>query len=581
MANSKSTRIKNTFRLITSMKPYRGEMICTIISAFLKHIGTIGAAAVISYMVALAMEGCLGEQMGTLTVLLVTGIILRAVMYYSEMWFGHDVAFKVLRDFRIRLYDKIEAISPAYLLKHHSGQIGATLMSDVEILEWFLAHTFGSFIVGIGVTILLLVVLAKIHILLAALMLIFAILTIATPFFMQKKADAQGRIVREQLAEANSVTIDGVQGLREILTLNYLERYKEKNRNSMQKLYEAQHTYGKRTGTENMLMQMFVGVFTVSVMAIAAVLVANGTLHFSVYPVVVMLSSLLFSPLIEVCGVLRSLGNVFAAADRIQRVFDESPAVDDKGKPFDVSTLEHRVVFENVSFRYDETLEKVLHSVSFTVEPGQTVALVGPSGAGKSTCTNLLLRYWDPEEGSVSIGGINLKDMTHDNLRDMTAAVLQDVYLFNVSVMENIRLGKPNASDEEIEQAAKTAYAHNFIMELPEGYNTLAGERGFRLSGGQRQRIAIARAILKNPPILIMDEAVSSLDTENEMLIQEALVEQAKSRTTIVVAHRLSTIASADKVVLICEGNVLQVGTHEELLKGNEFYRNLLKTQLN
>jgi ATP-binding cassette subfamily C protein CydC len=562
------------------MKPYKGEMVMTILTTFLKHVGTIGAAAVVSYMVALAMEGKLREHAAVLSVLLGVGILLRASMYYGEMWFGHDVAYRVLRDFRIKIYAKLETLSPAYLLRRHSGQVGATLMGDVETLEWFLAHTFGSFLVAVFVTILLLIWLSTLHILLGALMLGFAVLTLLTPFFLRKKADVQGRLVREKLAEANSVTIEGVQGLREVLTLNYLENYKQKNKKTMQELYGAQLVYGRRTGTENMLMQLFVGIFTVIVMSVTAALVANGTLAFTVYPVVVMLSALLFSPLIEVCGVARNLGQVFAAADRVQRIFDETPAVADTGRDIGTEKLSPSVEFKRVCFRYDTALKPVLNDVSFTVEAGQTVALVGPSGAGKSTCTSLVLRYWDAESGRVCIGGINVKDMPLDSLRNMTAAVLQDVYLFNISVMENIRLGRPDATDEMVRQAAAAAYADNFIEALPDGYDTVAGERGFRLSGGQRQRIAIARAVLKNPPILIMDEAVSNLDTENEKYIQKALREQARGRTTIVVAHRLSTILSADKVVLMDSGHVLAEGSHARLLSENAFYRTLLETQL-
>lgn len=584
MPNGKSkketTRIKNTLRLIVSMKPYSLEMIATIVTTFLKHIGTIGSAGIVAYMAALAMEGRLLSEFPVLFSWLCVCIVLRAVMYYGEMWFGHDVAYRVLRDFRIKLYDKLETISPAFVLKKRSGQIGATLMSDVEILEWFLAHTFGSFLVAVAITIVLLILLAKIHILLSILMMIFSILTLWTPFLLKKKADEQGRKVREKAAEANAVTIEGIQGLRELLTLNYLERYKERNKESMQNLYDAQLTYGKRAGTESALMQIFVGAFTVVVMAVTAVFVSQDVLAFEVYPMVVMLSALLFSPIIEVCGVARNLGNVFAAADRIQMVFDAAPVVKDDGKDMDCSSLQHRVVFEHVSFRYDDDLDKVLDDVSFAIEPGQTVALVGPSGAGKSTCINLLLRYWDAEGGSIRIGGVDIRHISLDNLRDLTAAVLQDVFLFNVSIRENIRLGRPEATDGEIEEAAKAAYAHDFIMEQPHGYDTIAGERGFCLSGGQRQRIAIARAILKNPPILVLDEAVSSLDSENEKFIQQALQDKLGNRTTVVVAHRLSTIMAADKLVVLDKGRVVQVGHHSELIAQEGFYKDLVANQV-
>ena len=567
-------------RLVLSMKPYRVEMIGTLVSGFGKYLANIGAVGTVSYMVALAMQGQLKEHVGVSSILLAACIVLRALLNYGEMFFGHDVAYKVLRDFRIKLYDKLESISPAYLVRRHTGQLGATLMGDIELLEWFLAHTFGSFIESIAVTVLLLFLLARIHVILAVLMLIFGIVVMLTPFVFKKKADQQGAKVREALAQSNAVTIEGIQGLREILTLNYLERYKQKNRNKMQNLYEEQLQFGKRSGLEAMLLQLFVGLFTVAVMLLTAAYIADGVLEFSVYPVVVMLSGLLFAPITDVCGYARNLGNVFAAADRVQRILDEKPVVEDAGKHLDVSGNSHKIEFDRVCFRYGLDLPEVLHQVSFIINPGETVALVGHSGAGKSTCTNLLLRYWEPEQGAIRIGGVDLKDMSLSNLRQMTAAVLQDVYLFNLSIRENIRLGCPGATDEQVEAAAKTAHAHDFIKNLPDGYDTVTGERGSRLSGGQRQRIAIARAVLKDAPILILDEAVSNLDTENERLIQLALQEQVQKRTTVIVAHRLSTILSADRVVMLEKGRVVGIGKHEELLTSSEKYRQLLESQL-
>jgi ABC-type transport system involved in cytochrome bd biosynthesis fused ATPase/permease subunit len=312
-------------------------------------------------------------------------IVLKAVMFYGEMRLGHDVAYKILKDFRVRLYAKIESISPAYMLKRHSGSIGATLMGDVELLEWFLAHTFGAAVVSIVITVLLLAALACIHPALSALMLVFSALIFATPFMFRRKANEQGRAVRENLSRANAVTIEGVQGLRDILTLNFAARYKRKNSETMGRLYASQTDYSRRNGMETALMQGAAGAFTVAVMAIAATLVRGDSIACELYPAVVLLSALIFSPIIEVCGAARNLGLVFAAASRVQAVFDEEAAVQPvpAGAGASRKPASASISFEDVTFSYTGD-GNAFEGVSFSVSPGETVALAGPSGAGKS-----------------------------------------------------------------------------------------------------------------------------------------------------------------------------------------------------
>lgn len=561
------------------MKPYHLEMAVTIIVTFLKHGAAISAAGTAAYITSLAMRNSLQGQFGALFLILWIGIIVKALMYYGEMWFGHDVAYKVLKDFRIQLYDKIEKIAPAFLLEKHSGEVGSALMADVEILEWFLAHTFGAAISSLFISMLILASLFLIHPVIALIMLPFAVLIASTPFVFQRKADAQGRDGLEKRAQANAVTIEGIHGLRDLLTLNGLESYKERNRQSMRRLYDAQREYSKRQGTETMLMHLLTGSFTVIVMAAAAYFVSTKSIDSIWYPVIVLLSALLFGPIMEVCGAARNLGLVFAAADRIQTVFDTHPAVDDDADTAMPQTIRGDVSFNTVSFRYHTNRDYVLDKVSFTAEAEKVTALVGHSGAGKSTCVNLLLRYWDALSGSIAIDGVDIRGISLDKLHTVSCAVLQDVYLFNISVRENIRLGNPAASDAEVLDAARKAYADQFIEQLPDAYDTVTGERGFRLSGGQRQRIAIARAILKNAPLLILDEAVSSLDAESERYIRKALKEQLAGRTIILIAHRLSTIMQADKLVVLQAGRVVQTGTHSQLIAQEGCYKELMAAQ--
>ena len=327
----------------------------------------------------------------------------------------------------------------------------------------------------------------------------------------------------------------------------------------MDRFYDSQIRYSKRLGTEGALLQLVAGLSGILSAVIAALYTnsaGNGTMAPAMYTVIVVLAGSILGPIIEVCNTARNLGLILGAADRVYRVIEAVPTVEDSGEDLDVTELSPEISFDHVSFRYGESLPLALTDVSFQVKPGETVALIGASGAGKSTCLSLLLRYWDPEKGCVSIGGKSLKDMSIASLNQMVSTVLQDVYLFRISIRDNIRLGRLDATDEEIEEAAKQALAHEFIMELPKGYDTIAGETGTKLSGGQRQRIAIARAFLKDAPILILDEAVSNLDTENEWKIRESIRNGSKNRTTLIVAHRPSTIRLADRVVELKKGVV-------------------------
>lgn len=556
---SSGSRIRNVLRLSLCMKPYGLRVVGAILSGIMNQLSMVGLAVAGALIVSWAIDGSLLSKSRIAITISVLAMVLRLVFYVAEMWICHDVAFKVLADFRIRLFASIERVSPSILLNMRSGQLASTLMGDVELLEWFFAHTFGSMIVAVIAPSILLAILGFILPILVPVLLVFVIFAVWIPLALKKKADAQGMEVRDNLGVANAVTIEGVQGMKEILTLNYREAYSKKHSNYMDRFYDSQIRYSKRLGTEGALLQLVAGLSGILSAVIAALYTnsaGNGTMAPAMYTVIVVLAGSILGPIIEVCNTARNLGLILGAADRVYRVIEAVPTVEDSGEDLDVTELSPEISFDHVSFRYGESLPLALTDVSFQVKPGETVALIGASGAGKSTCLSLLLRYWDPEKGCVSIGGKSLKDMSIASLNQMVSTVLQDVYLFRISIRDNIRLGRLDATDEEIEEAAKQALAHEFIMELPKGYDTIAGEAGTKLSGGQRQRIAIARAFLKDAPILILDEAVSNLDTENEWKIRESIRNGSKNRTTLIVAHRSSTIRLADRVVELKKGVV-------------------------
>lgn len=575
-----SERRDNIADLSRTIKPYSGEMSVAMICAFLKQGSVIGAAWVTSYIAGIALGKGDTSNMGLLIALLVVFILLRAAGHFGEMYFAHDVAFRVIRNFRLDIYNKLSEIAPAYTLRKQTGQIGQAFVADVEILEIFLAHTLSSFLIAIVLTVIIMIALLFVEPVLSILVVAAAVLLMAVPFRMGRKAEARGRQVRESLSDSNVIMVESIQGLRELVMLGQSRRRMKDIDRTMDGLYGEQYEYGRLKGSQSMATQIICGVFTVAVMICAAWLVSAGEMDKVMYPVAVMLSTVILGPVLELTTVAQELGVVFAAAGRVQTLLREKPVIRDEGA---LSARRDAVPigFENVSFSYERGGEEVLHDVSFDIKSGETVVLVGRSGAGKSTCANLILRYWDPDRGRITFDGIDLRAFSMESVRSMVSAASQETYLFHTSVAENIRLGRPDATDEEVTRAAEKANADGFIRKLPQGYDTVTGERGFRLSGGQRQRIAIARTLLRDAPVVILDESVSNLDAENELYMQHILAEQLKDKTVVMIAHRLSTILSADRIIVLEDGRPVDIGTHDELQGRCGIYRELIRNQLN
>ena len=318
------------------------------------------------------------------------------------------------------------------------------------------------------------------------------------------------------MAEINAEVVDGIQGIREILSFGFESRYLKNLRKSNKALNSVQQKYGRRQGLESGILNFCVSAGLLSVMAVSVAMIRKDMMSNDMYAVAVILSIYVFTPVIGISTMARNFGIMQSATDRVFSVLETPETVTDMVRKSKKITGYPDISFDNVMFRYGDDLSLVLDDVSFKVSPGETVALVGHSGAGKSTCANLLLRFWDVNEGSVSIGGVDVREMKQTDLRDIISTVPQDVYLFNCSILDNIRLGQPDADMEQVRAAARGARIDDFISSLPDGYDTIAGERGVQLSGGERQRIAIARALLRDTPVLLMDEAVSSLDSKNE-----------------------------------------------------------------
>ena len=477
------------------------------------------------------------------------------------------------------MYRVIERVAPAYLNGKRTGDMVSLLMSDIEILEWFYAHTFGTCIIAITVPLLTLGALAFLHPLLSVILLPWLFAMISVPFWFGRNANTDGTEIRRALADVNAEVIDGIQGLKEILSFGYVPTYIQKLRNYNRILAKVQTRNGRRIGLENGLLNLFMSLGLLSVLLSALFLVNGGSVSREWYPVATILAVNIFLPVMEISRMARNFNVLQSSAHRVFSVMETPPTITDRVKEDPTGEYEKTVSFDNVTFRYADDQPNVLENVSFHIMAGETVGLVGHSGAGKSTCANLLLRFWDANNGAIRIGPHDLRSFTQKGLRGLIAVVPQEIYLFNTTILDNIRFGNPGAKENDVIHAAKAALAHDFIAALPDGYNTVAGERDAQLSSGQRQRIAIARAFLKEAPILLMDEALSNLDTKNEREVQSAMKALREGRTTIIIAHRLSTILTADRIIVLRGGKIAQTGTHEALMQSDGYYRELIGKQ--
>jgi ATP-binding cassette, subfamily C, bacterial CydCD len=514
--------------------------------------------------------------------LLALAVIATSILSWVELWIAHDLAYQLLAEMRIDMYETLDPLAPAYLLQRRSGDLVSIISSDIETIEIFFAHTIAPAFVAILVPGVVLLALGWIGWSLAAALLPFLFLVAVSPLLFQKGAGLLGTRVRETMGQLNAHLVDGMQGLRELVGFGCEKRFTEALERNSWNVARAQVRFQTEQARQASLNETLTGLGAVAVLVTGVWLVSQGEIARPLLPLATVLAMAAFAPVSEITRTFKELVETLASARRIFAIKDEPiPVSDGPGvPPLELQNRVPSVVFENTTFAYVSQDSPVLERVSFRIEPGQTVALVGPSGAGKTTCAQLLLRFWDPTGGRILLQGNDLRTFTLDDLRAKIALVSQETYLFNTTIRENLRLAQPQATDKAIEEAADRANAHNFITQLPHSYDTLVGERGIQLSGGQRQRLAIARALLKNAPILILDEATSHLDAVNEQLIHQALAHLAEGRTTLVIAHRLSTIHDADHIVVLSQGQVAEQGAHAILLARNGLYAHLVSAQL-
>ena len=564
-------------RLMRLIRPEWLEFAITVGSGLVKAGATI-ALGVASAM--LAGRVATGGGLGYLIPIVLALAVTVALFSWIESWISHDMAYRILADMRIKLFDTLDRLAPAYMYSRRSGDLTSVVTSDIETVESFFAHAAGPILVAIMVPLVALGFLLNMSWLLALVLVPFLILVGLSPHYIGRHTDRLGNRLRTELGEVNAHMADSVQGLREVVVFSQDGRRLQEIHDKSDALTGLQVRYGRQLGFQQGAIEGIQAVGALVVLILGAYLVNEGLLAAAALPVATMLALTCFTPVAEIARIVKELANAFGSGRRVFAVQDEPVPVDDGHDVPTTTVAAPAVEFSDVWFNYGPGEPQALSGVSFAADAGQTVALVGPSGAGKTTVAHLLMRFWDPQQGRITFGGHDIRDFTLDDLRSRISLVSQDIYLFNMSIRENLRMARPDATDEEIEEAAKMASADEFIRRFPRGYDSVVGERGTSISGGQRQRLAIARALLKQAPILILDEATSHLDTENEREVRAAIAELMQDRTTLVIAHRLSTVRDADKIIVLDDGRVTQHGTHDALVGSEGTYAQLVRVQV-
>lgn len=512
------------------------------------------------------------SALGPIAAVLFAAYVLQTLCKYYVTYAGHMMGARMERDMRKELFDHYEKLSFSYYDQHNSGQMMSKLVSDLfDISE--LAHhgpenLFISLIKIVGSFLFLFVINWR----LAIPMLVLVVIMLIFSYGQNRKMQETFMDNRRKIGDINSSLQDTLSGIRVVQSFANERIEQEKFEKSNEGFLVSKDANYRCMGSFMSGNLFFQGMMYLTTLVFGGWLIAHGKMAVSDLAMYALYIGIFISPIQILVELTEMMQKGMSGFRRFLDVVETEPEIVDAADARTLSNVKGNVCYENVSFHYSDDDTPVLEHVSFEIPAGKSIALVGPSGSGKTTICSLLPRFYDVTGGRVTIDGIDVRKLTLESLRNQIGLVQQDVYLFCGSIKDNIAYGRPDATMEEIVDAARKANIHDFIMELPDGYDTFVGERGTRLSGGQKQRISIARVFLKNPPVLILDEATSALDNESERYIQKSLEELAKDRTTITIAHRLSTIRNADEILVVAENGIAERGTHEELLKQGGIY---------
>ena len=562
-------------KFIKYYKPYKTVFFIDLLCATIISAIDLAFPQLLRTLTKTLFAGAAGKIISALipiTIGLLVAYIIQTACRYYVTYAGHMMGARMERDMRKELFDQYEKLSFSYYDQNNSGQMMSKLVSDLFDISELAHHGPENLFISLIKIIGSFIFLFMINRMLAVPMLILVVLMLVFSYGQNKKMQETFMDNRRKIGDINSSLQDTLAGIRVVQSFANERIEQEKFNRSNENFLISKDANYRCMGSFMSGNAFFQGMMYLVTLVFGGFLIAHGRMEASDLAMYALYIGIFISPIQILVELTEMMQKGLSGFRRFLEVVETEPDIVDAADAKPLKNVKGNVCYEDVSFHYSDDDTPVLSHVSFEIPAGKSIALVGPSGSGKTTICSLLPRFYDVTEGRVTIDGNDVRKLTLESLRSQIGLVSQDVYLFGGSIKDNIAYGKPDATMDEIVDAAKKANIHDFIMELPDKYDTFVGERGTRLSGGQKQRISIARVFLKNPPVLILDEATSALDNESERFIQKSLEELAKDRTTITIAHRLSTIRNADEILVVADCGIAERGTHEELLAQDGIY---------
>ncbi len=562
-------------RLIRYIYPYKRQFIIAMVCMVLYGLFTSSPV----YLAKPAIDNVFikgdTKLLAIIPFILIIMFLLKGLTNYFQKVIMKDVAQRGIRDLRYQLFTHIERLPIQYFKDHRQGDLISRVSNDVMIMEQGISTVISDIIKESFTIVGLIIVLILLHWKLAFIAILVLPLSAYPIIRLARRMRKTSKTSQEKLGEINTVCQETFGGISIVKAFNMEHFEAEKFRRANNKYYKYIVRTVRAEALSTPLMEFIGAILAAIILWLGGKWVIAGAITTGTFWAFIGALFMMYSPFKKVGMVNYAIQRALAAAARIFEVMDTEPTIVDAPDAVDIEPIKRSIEFRDVYFKYEKDTEWILAGFNLEIEKGETLAIVGLSGVGKTTLANLIPRFYDVTKGAILIDGIDIRRATTRSLREQIGIVSQHTILFNDTIRNNIAYGKRDVSEEKVIDAARKAYAHDFITEFPRGYDTIIGEGGLKLSGGQRQRISIARAIFKDPPILILDEATSSLDTESELIVQQAIINLVKNRTTIVIAHRLSTISNADRIIVIDGGKIAEQGTHEELMRQGRLYKKL------